>query len=347
MKKTKVVRIGNKLIGGNNPILVQSMCNTKTYDVKSTIKQIQELEKAGCEIIRVAVPDEKSARALKEIKENINIPLVADIHFDYKLALDSAPYIDKLRINPGNIGDEGKIKQVVEAAKKYSLPIRIGVNLGSLEKDIEDKYGRTAKAMVESARKHIGLLEKNDFKDIVVSLKSSDVNMTIEACRLFAKEFDYPQHLGITEAGTVLSGSIKSAMGLGILLNEGIGSTIRVSLTADPVEEVKTAYEILTHLNLRKFGRTIISCPTCARTHGNLIKIAEEIEEKTKELKKPINIAIMGCEVNGPGEAKHADIGVALGEKYGFVFKKGEVVKKVEHKDVVNELIKEIEYGED
>ena len=314
------------------------MCNTPTKDAKATIAQIKELQAAGCEIVRVAIPDLESAEALKEIKENISIPLVADIHFDYKLALAAAPYVDKLRINPGNIGDESRVKEVVEAAKEYSLPIRIGINLGSLEKESETKYGRTAKAMVESARKHIEILEKNNFTNIIVSLKASDIKTTVEACRLFAKEFDYPLHLGITESGTVESGSIKSAIGIGILLNEGIGDTIRISLSGDPVEEVKTASLILRDLGLKK-GLSISSCPTCARTTLDVAKYAKEVEDKLGNLDSNKHVAIMGCVVNGPGEAKAADIAiVGAGEEDPLLYIKGEFVKKIKKEDIVSTI---------
>ena len=335
---TKQVMVGNVKIGGNAPISIQSMCNTPTKDAKATISQIKELQAAGCEIVRVAIPDLESANVLKEIKENISIPLVADIHFDYKLALAAAPYVDKLRINPGNIGDESKVREVVEAAKKYNLPIRIGINLGSLEKEAEAKHGRTAKAMVESERKHIELLEKNDFNNIIVSLKASDIATTIEACRLFAKEFDYPQHLGITEAGTVESGSIKSAIGLGILLNEGIGNTIRISLSGNPVEEVKTAYLILRHLGLKK-GLSITSWPTCARTTLDVAKYAKEVETKLGNLDSSKHVAIMGCVVNGPGEAKAADIAiVGAGDKDPLLYIKGKFVKNIKKEDIVKTI---------
>ena len=337
---TRQVKIGNVKIGGGTPISIQSMCNTPTKDTKATIAQIHELEKRGCEIVRVAVPDLESAKALKEIKQKISIPLVADIHFDYKLALESAKYVDKLRINPGNIGDEDKVKQVVEAAKQYSLPIRIGINLGSLEKEFEQKYGRIAKAMVESARKHIKILKKNDFHNIVVSLKASNIKTTVEACRLFAKEFDYPQHLGITEAGTIESGSIKSAVGLGILLNEGIGDTIRVSLSGNPVNEVTTAKLILKHLGLRK-GLTITSCPTCARTTFDVEKYAKEIEQKLGNLRSDKHVAVMGCVVNGPGEAKDADIAiVGAGKDDPLLYIKGKFVKKIK-KENITKIVEE------
>lgn len=340
-KVTKEVTIGNRRIGGDNSILVQSMCNTKTDDIESTVKQIKLLEEAGCEIIRVAVPDMESAKALKEIKKEMNVPLVADIHFDYKLALESARYVDKLRINPGNIGD--RTKQVIEAAKENGIGIRIGINLGSLEKQFVDEYGYTAKAMVESAFRHIRMLEKEDFRDIIVSLKASDIFRTVEAYKLFSSKSDYPLHLGITEAGTKHAGTIKSSIGIGGLLYLGIGDTIRVSLTADPVEEVKAGFEILKALELRREGRILISCPTCGRTHGDMIKIAKEIEERTKSIKKGVKIAVMGCEVNGPGEAREADIGIALCKEGGVLFKKGEMIRKISKDRLVEEFIEEVE----
>jgi len=342
LKKSRVVRIGNRKIGGGNPVLVQSMCNTKTTDIDSTLKQIHELQDSGCEIIRLAVPDEKSASALKEIKQNIDIPLVADIHFDYRLAVLSSKYCDKIRINPGNIGSDKHVRSVLDAAKENSIPIRIGVNLGSLHKKIEEKYGRTPDAMVESALQHIRFCEKNDFNEIVISLKASDVMTTIQANRLFSERSDYPLHIGVTEAGTMFDGTIRSSVGIGTLLADNIGDTIRVSLTENPVEEIRVSYSILSSLGLRKTGRTIISCPTCGRTHGDLIRIAKEIEERTEHIKKPITIAVMGCEVNGPGEAKHADIGVALSRDNVHIFKKGRIIKEVSKTDLVDCLIDEI-----
>lgn len=342
--KTKIIKIGNKKIGGNNPVLVQSMCNTKTWDIKKTVAQIKKLEKAGCEIIRVAVPDEKSAQALKKIKEKINIPLIADIHFDYKLAVLSAKYCDKIRINPGNIGSKERFKKVIQAAKENNIPIRIGVNLGSLEKEVEKKYGRCAKAMAESALSFIKFCEENNFYNIVVSLKASDVKTTIEANRLFSKKSKYPLHIGITEAGTGIDSIVKSSIGVGSLLLNGVGNTIRVSLTDDPQKEIEVAYSILKTLELRNIGINIISCPTCGRTHSDLIKIVKQIQEKTKHIKKPLTIAIMGCEVNGPGEAKNADIGVALSKNNGgYLFKKGRIVKKVDYDKIVNEIIIEVD----
>ncbi|MBU1149028.1 flavodoxin-dependent (E)-4-hydroxy-3-methylbut-2-enyl-diphosphate synthase, partial [Patescibacteria group bacterium] len=311
-RKTKVIKIGRQKIGGSNPVRVQSMANTDTGNVTATVKQIQELQQAGCEIVRVAVLNMAAAKNLGQIKRRIQIPLVADIHFDYKLALEAINQgIDKIRINPGNIGSEDKIKMVVEAAKKKKIPIRIGVNTGSIEKKILKKYKNqvTPAAMVESALYHVKLLEKFNFKDIVISLKASDVNRTITAYRLMSKRVDYPLHLGVTEAGTKWLGTIKSAIGIGSLLNQGIGDTIRVSLTDNPVEEVKVAWEILKDLNLRQRGRMLISCPTCGRTQIDLIPLAKKVEKATADITKPITIAVMGCIVNGPGEAREADLG--------------------------------------
>jgi (E)-4-hydroxy-3-methylbut-2-enyl-diphosphate synthase len=341
-KKTKEVKVGDIVIGGNNPVIVQSMCNTKTNDTNSTINQIKELSIAGCEIIRVAVSDIKSAEKLKIIKKSISIPLVADIHFDYKLAIKASEYADKIRINPGNIGGEDKVKKVIDACKKNNCAIRIGVNLGSIDKKIEKKFGRTPRAMVESALEHIRFFEKNNFTNIIISLKASDVITTIEANKLLSKKCDYPIHLGITEAGTINEGTIKSSVGIGSLLSQGIGDTIRVSLTSNPVEEIPVCYSILRALELRK-GRIFVSCPTCGRTHGNLIDIANTIEKETRMIDKNITIAVMGCEVNGPGEAKNADIGVALSKDYGFIFKKGEIIKKIKHKEIVKILLFEID----
>ena len=342
-RKTRAVKVGNVVIGGNSPISVQSMANTLTKDADKTVKQIHILENAGCEIVRVSVPDIESVNALKKIKENISIPLVADIHFDYKLALEAAKYVDKLRINPGNIGNEEKIKLVVNEAKDRNLPIRIGVNLGSLDKEIEAKFGLTAKALVESALKHLKILEKLDFYDTIVALKASDVPRTIEAYRMFAKLNDHPLHLGITEAGTSFSGSIKSAIGIGTLLEQGIGDTIRVSLSADPIEEVKVGKEILKALKLRKFGVEVIACPTCARTNFDVAKIATEIENKTVNIKKPLTIAIMGCAVNGPGEAKEADLGIVGGKDAHLLYKKGEIIEKIAENEIINRILKELQ----
>lgn len=342
--KTREVQIGKIKIGGDNPVAVQSMCNTDTRDAKKTIEQILRLESAGCEYIRITVPDMKAAEAIREIKKGINIPLVADIHFDYKLALEAIKNgIDKIRINPGNIGSDEKVRAVVEACKEKNIPIRIGVNVGSLEKEIEKKYGRTPKAMVESALHHIKILEKLNFHDIVVSLKASDVPRTIEAYEMLSKLVDYPLHLGVTEAGTPKSGTVKSAIALGVLLNEGIGDTLRVSLTADPEEEVRVAWEILKSLKLRQRGATLISCPTCGRTEINLIDLANKVEETLSHTDKKITVAVMGCIVNGPGEAKEADIGIAGGKGRAVIFKKGEILKTVSEKDIFKELMDEIE----
>lgn len=344
-KITREVKIGNKKIGGNNPILVQSMTNTDTHDIEKTIEQIRRLEAEGCDIIRVAVPDMEAAEAIKEIKKNINIPLVADIHFDYRLAIKSIENgADKIRINPGNIGREENIKKVVEIAKEKGIPIRIGVNSGSLEKEILHKYkGVTAEAVVESALKNVLILEKLGFYDIVISLKTTNVPLTIEAYKLASSKVDYPLHVGITEAGTIEAGTIKSAIGIGTLLYLGIGDTIRVSLTGDPVHEVRVGRQILRSLGLLKEGVEIISCPTCGRTKIDLIRLAEEVEKRTRNIKKPLKVAVMGCAVNGPGEAKEADIGIAGGDGEGVIFKKGKVYKKVKEEELIEELTKEIE----
>jgi len=338
-KRTKEVRIGKLRIGNGHPILVQSMANTLTSDSDATTKQIHELSDAGCEIIRVSVPDMKSALALKKIRENISIPLVADIHFDYRLAVESAKYADKLRINPGNIGSEEKIRAVVDAAKEHSIPIRIGVNLGSLEKELEKKYGLTPKAMVESAMQNITLLENLDFYDIVVSLKASDVPRTIEAYKMFSEKLDYPLHIGVTESGTIFSGTISSSIGIGSLLLGGIGDTIRVSLAAPPVEEVKVGWQILKSLKLRKRGIEVTACPTCARANFDVALVARKIEDETKNMEKPMHIAIMGCGVNGPGEAKEADIG---GKGENLFYSKGGISGKVSEKDILDRVLKEI-----
>ncbi|WP_028991714.1 flavodoxin-dependent (E)-4-hydroxy-3-methylbut-2-enyl-diphosphate synthase [Thermoanaerobacter thermocopriae] len=344
-KITREVKIGNKKIGGNNPILVQSMTNTDTHDIEKTIEQIRRLEAEGCDIIRVAVPDMEAAEAIKEIKKNINIPLVADIHFDYRLAIKSIENgADKIRINPGNIGREENIKKVVEIAKERGIPIRIGVNSGSLEKEILYKYkGITAEAVVESALKSVLILEKLGFYDIVISLKTPNVPLTIEAYKLASSKVDYPLHVGITEAGTIEAGTIKSAIGIGTLLYLGIGDTIRVSLTGDPVHEVRVGRQILRSLGLLKEGVEVISCPTCGRTKIDLIKLAQEVEKRTRHIKKPLQVAVMGCVVNGPGEAKEADIGIAGGDGEGVIFKKGKVYKKVKEEELIEELTKEIE----
>jgi|TARA_B100001964_G_scaffold207888_1_gene240090 (E)-4-hydroxy-3-methylbut-2-enyl-diphosphate synthase len=342
-RKSRKVKVGNLYIGGNSPITVQSMTNTDTTNIDKTIKQIHELEEVGCEIIRVSAPTIEAAKALKDIKKNISIPLVADIHFDYRIALEAAKHVDKLRINPGNIGNEEKIKLVVNAVKENNIPIRIGVNLGSLEKDLFEKYGYTAEAMVESALRHVKILEGLDFYDTIVSLKASDVPRMVEAYRLFARKTDYPLHLGVTEAGSKFPGTIKNSIGMGILLSEGIGDTIRVSLSDDPREEVKAGKKILRALGLRKDGVEVTSCPTCARANIDVIKISEEIENKTEKIKKPIHVAIMGCAVNGPGESKKTDIGIVGGPNNNNLFyKNGEIVGKIPKEKIVETLLNEI-----
>ena len=343
--KTKKINVGNVQIGGQNKVVIQSMCNTKTKDVDSTVKQILELEQAGCEIIRVACLDIEDAKAIKKIKEKIHIPIVADIHFDYKIALEAIKAgVDKVRINPGNIGSEEKVKVVVDACKEKNIPIRIGVNGGSLEKDLLEKYGGkpTAKAMVESAKRHVEILEKLDFYDICISLKASDLNLCIEAYEEAAKTFEYPLHIGITEAGTEFSGTIKSSIGLGILLREGIGDTLRVSLSDDPIKEIKVAKEILKNCNLYHKSPTLIACPTCGRTRIDLIPMAKEVEIFLQGIEADITVAVMGCAVNGPGEAKNADIGIAGGVEEGLLFKKGEIIRKVKQEEIVNVLKQEI-----
>lgn len=340
---TKEIKIGNKIIGCMHPILIQSMCNTKTKDVSSTINQILALENAGCDIIRVAVLDFDDANAIKDIKKGIHIPLVADIHFDYKLALAAIDNgIDKLRINPGNIGDTDKIKQVVDKCIEKNIPIRIGVNLGSLDKDIENQYGRCAKALVESAKKHVKILEALGFYNIVISLKASDVMMSIEAYELASSIFDYPLHIGMTESGTKNTGSIKSSIGLGILINQGIGDTLRVSLADDPINEIIVAKEILHTFNMYE-KPLLTACPTCGRTQYNMFPILNEIESFLNNFPKSnIKVAIMGCAVNGPGEAKDADIGIAGGVNEVLLFKKGKIIRKISENRVVSELKEEI-----
>lgn len=343
-EETRSVQVGNLTIGGSNHVVIQSMCNTKTKNVEATIKQINALEQAGCELVRVAVFDKEDAYAIKEIKKGIHIPLVADIHFDYKLALIAIESgIDKVRINPGNIGSIEKVKAVVDACKKKHIPIRIGVNGGSLEKDILEKYGEpTPEGMVESAMKHVKILEDLDFHDIVISLKSSNTMLTIKAYELASKTFPYPLHVGVTEAGTALGGTIKSSLGIGTLLYEGIGNTIRVSLSDDPVEEIKVAKILLKELGLLKGVPTLVSCPTCGRIQYDLIPIAKEMEDFLKDIHLDITVAIMGCAVNGPGEARHADIGIAGGVGEGLLIKHGEIVKRVKQEDMVQTLKDEI-----
>ena len=344
-RKTLQVHVGNIAIGGDAPVAVQSMTNTKTTDTASTLAQIKALADAGCDIVRLAVPDMDAAKNLKNIIKNSPVPLVADIHFDYRLALEAIHQgISALRLNPGNIGGEENVKAVVDEAKKVGIPIRIGVKAGSLDKKILEKNGGvTAEGLVESAMQHVRILEKQDFHDIVISLKAHDVPMTLKAYRLMSKTVDYPLHLGITEAGTPHSGIIKSAVGIGALLAEGIGDTIRISLTGDPVIEVKIANEILKSLGMKEYGPTLISCPTCGRTNIDLPAIASEVEKRLDGITKPITVAVMGCVVNGPGEAREADVGIAGGKNEGLVFRKGEIIRKVPESELVNELFKEID----
>lgn len=344
-KQKRIVNIGGVKIGGDNPVAIQSMCNTDTRDVKATVNQIHELENAGCEIIRVAVPDMVAAKAVADIKKQIHIPLVVDIHFDYRLALECMKNgADKVRINPGNIGDRDRVKQVVEMAKEREIPIRIGVNGGSLERELLQKYGGvTADALVESAMGHVAILDELNFNNVVVSIKISDVPKMLCAYRKFNEISDIPLHIGVTESGTLKGGTVKSAVGIGALLAEGIGDTMRVSLTANPVEEIYAAYDIQKVLGMRKTGAEIVSCPTCGRTQLDLISIANEVEKRAANIDKPIKIAVMGCAVNGPGEAREADIGIAGGKDEGLIFKKGEIIKKVPQDSLVDELMKEIE----
>lgn len=344
-KDTRKVMVGNVPVGGGSKVTLQSMTNTDTRDVEKTLNQIKQLSDAGCDIIRCAVPDMEAAKAIKEIVEGSPIPVVADIHFDYKLALECIKNgISAVRINPGNIGSEERIKSVVDAAKAKNIPIRIGVNSGSLEKDILEKYGSpTPEALVESALRHVRILEKYDFHDIVVSIKSANVIRMIEAYRLASETIKYPLHLGVTEAGTAFRGTIKSSIGIGTLLAEGIGDTIRVSLTDDPIEEIKVGKELLKSFGYKEDSIQFISCPTCGRTQINLINIAKEVEKRLADCKKNITIAVMGCIVNGPGEAKEADIGIAGGNGVGLIFKKGKIIKKVKESELVDELLKEVE----
>jgi (E)-4-hydroxy-3-methylbut-2-enyl-diphosphate synthase len=332
-------------IGWGAPVAVQSMCNTDTRDVAATLAQIARLEAAGCEIVRLAVPDEAAAHALGKIRKGTKMPLIADIHFSHSLALEAVRQgVDGLRINPGNIGGKDKVSEVVRACKERSIPIRIGVNAGSLEKHLLEKYGHpTPEAIVESAFGHIRILEDLDYREIKVSLKASDVLTTVEAYRLFSKQADYPVHIGISEAGTLRTGTIKSSVGLGILLSEGIGDTMRVSLTADPVEEVRVAYEIMKSLRIRQRGVNIISCPTCGRTEIDIIGLAEEVERRLGHVTEPLTVAVMGCVVNGPGEAREADVGIAGGKGTGLLFRHGEIVKKFDEKDLADVLVSEVE----
>lgn len=342
---TKVVNIGNKVIGGGNPIMIQSMTNTKTDDVAATVKQILKLQDAGCDIIRCTVPNIEAAKAIKEIKKEISIPLVADIHFDYKMAIAAIENgADKIRINPGNIGSREKVNEVVKAAKERNIPIRVGVNSGSLEKNLVEKYhGVTAEGIVESALDKVHLIEELGYDNLVISIKSSDVLMSVKAHELLADKTVYPLHVGITESGTVASGNIKSAIGLGIILNQGIGDTIRVSLTGDPVEEIKSAKLILRTLGLRKGGIEVVSCPTCGRTNIDMISLANQVENMVQNYDLDIKVAVMGCAVNGPGEAKEADIGIAGGVGEGLLIKKGEIIKKVPEAELLNTLKEELD----
>lgn len=344
-QQTKRVKVGNLFIGGNNEVIIQSMTTTKTHDVTATVEQINRLASAGCQLVRVACLDEADAQALKEIKKQISIPLVVDIHFDYRLALLAIEAgVDKIRINPGNIGNEDKVRQVVEAAKAKQVAIRIGVNAGSLEREILKKYGKaTPEGMVESAQLHVKILEDLGVEDIIISLKASDTDLAIKAYELAAKTFNYPLHLGITEAGTAFSGTIKSSIGLGILLHQGIGNTMRVSLSADPVEEIKVAREILKNFGLIKNAPTLISCPTCGRIQYNLIPLAQRVEDYLTTIPHDIHVAVMGCAVNGPGEAKNADIGIAGGRGEGILIKHGEIIRKVPEDQMFDTLVEEIQ----
>lgn len=343
-KNTKRIYIGSLAIGGGVQISVQSMTNTKTHDVEATVAQINALEKAGCDVVRMAIPDIKACESIEKIKKQVNLPLIADIHFDYRLAVGAIERgIDALRLNPGNIADSEQVGTVVKLAKQANIPIRIGVNAGSLPKDILSKYGHpTPEGMVEAASRHIKILENLDFDNIKISLKAHDVPLTIAAYRAIAQVYNYPLHLGITEAGTINSGIVKSAVGIGALLAEGIGDTLRVSLTGDPVAEVKVGREILKALGLREYGPTIISCPTCGRTNIGLEKLALAVEARLADVKEPLKVAVMGCVVNGPGEAREADVGIAGGIGEGLIFKKGEVIRKVAEQHLVEELFVEI-----
>lgn len=342
--QTREVKVKDVVIGGGNPIVIQSMTNTKTQDVDATVAQILALEEAGCQIVRVAVPHEEAAKAIEKIVPRIHIPLVADIHFDYRLALMAIENgIDKLRINPGNIGNEERVRQVVEKAKAYKIPIRIGVNSGSISKANLQKYGGVnAQSIVESASEHIRILEDLDFRDIVVSLKASNVPLALESYITFAERYNYPLHVGITEAGTLYKGTIKSSVGLGAILSRGIGDTIRVSLSDEPIKEIECAQNVLQSLGLGQYGVEIISCPTCGRTEVGLIELANRVEAATKGLNKKVKIAVMGCVVNGPGEAREADIGIAGGKGEGLIFKKGEIIKKVKEEELFDAFMDEL-----
>lgn len=345
MSETKQVKVGNVLVGGGAPVSIQSMLNIPASDIENSVKQAVRLEEAGCEIIRIAIPNMEAVRLIPALKENVKMPVVADIHFDYKLAIESvAAGVDKIRINPGNIGGTDRVRAVVDACKPKEIPIRIGVNSGSVEKEILAKYGSpTAEALCESALYHASLLEKFDYTNIVLSMKSSNVKTMVDAYKLAAQKCNYPLHLGVTEAGTERMGIIKSAAGLGALLLQGIGDTIRVSLTADPVKEIYAAKDILKALDIRRDGVQFVSCPTCGRTKIDLISIATEVENRLRDCNKNIKVAVMGCAVNGPGEAKEADIGIAGGNGVGLIFKKGEIIRKVPEDKLIEELIKEVE----
>lgn len=342
---TKAVQIGNQVIGGGNPVLIQSMLNTPSYDIAGSVEQALQLEQAGCQILRAAIPNKEAVALIPAIKERIHIPLVADIHFDYRLALEAAAAgIDKIRINPGNIGEDSRVKQVVDACRQRNIPIRIGVNAGSLEKEILRKYGKPCpEALVESAACHVGLIERYDYDNIVISIKSSHVKTMMEAYTLASQRFSYPLHLGVTEAGTPRMGILKSAAGIGGLLAQGIGDTIRVSLTAPPVEEIYAAKDILKAVGLSQTGATVVSCPTCGRTRIDLISLANEVEDALRDCPKKLTVAVMGCVVNGPGEAREADIGIAGGVGEALLFKKGEIVCKLPQEQVVEKLLAEIE----
>jgi len=339
-RKTRQVKVGDLLVGGDAAISVQSMTTTKTHDLRAILKEVDRLEEAGCQIIRITVPDQKAADALYKIKKHMTVPLVADIHFNYRMALEAVDAgADKIRINPGNIGGKKRVKEVLEKVKGANLPIRIGVNAGSLEKDLIEKYGYpTPEAMVESAIRHIDICKEHDFEDIIVSLKASDVNLMMAAYELFSQQYDYPLHLGVTEAGPTKSGTVKSSVGIGTLLAKGIGDTIRVSLTDDPVEEVRVGFEILKSLALASKGVTIVACPTCGRLEVDLFKIAGEMEEKLQDVKTPMTVALMGCAVNGPGEATHTDLGIAFGKGAGHLYYQGENRGKVSENEAISKL---------